>query len=83
MYMHFLSYNMIPSIAIATVPGPGPPAEGPGVRTVRATAAAAGPGAAHRGAWGARAALGHRRRRGARGGGEMLPTIISPKKQGK
>ena len=41
-----------------------------GARTVRATAAAVGPGAACQVAWGARAALGHRRRRcGARGGG--------------
>ena len=40
-----------------------------GPRTVRATAAAVGPGAARRGAWDARTALGHhrRRRRAARG----------------
>ena len=53
-----------------------------GARTVRATAAAVGPGAARPGAWGARIALGHRRRRrGARGGegggggDEMLSTM--------
>ena len=53
--------------------GPGPLAGGAwGARTVRATAAAVGPGAARRGAWGARIALGHRRRRrGARGGGNV------------
>ena len=40
------------------------------------TAAAVGPGAARRGAWGARTALGHRRRRGAQGGGRGGMSII-------
>ena len=42
-------------------------------------AAAVGPGAARRGAWGARTAFGHRRRlrlRGARGGDKMFSKYI-------
>ena len=59
---------MYTNMPIPTHPSAG--ATGPGAARRGATAAAVGRGAVRRGVWGARTALGHRRRRGARGGGE-------------